>query len=118
MTTIRIPGVKGYVSNGTPYFYLRASGARITDPVTKKPIDPTVDLKAFVDRVDAMKKALAGAAGPADVKAGTLLALIRAWHGDPGKDGRPRRSPSPEWQALSPATRKSYERMIDPDKGY
>lgn len=118
MTTIRIPGVKGYVSNGTPYFYLRATGARIVDAVTGKPIDPLTELGAFVRRVEAMKASLAATPAPA-VKAGTLLALVQAWRGVPGKKGEPpRRDPSPEWLALKPATRKSYERMIDPETGY
>lgn len=119
MTTIRIPGVKHYVSNGTDYWYLRANGARIVDPATNKPIDPRSELEAFVARVGAMRRDLEGKSKPADVKAGTLLALIRAWRGSPGKKGEPpKRHPSPEWQTLKPATQKSYERMIDPEKGY
>jgi len=51
-------------------------------------------------------------------KAGSLLDLIEAWRGIPGTDGRPKRDPAPEWLQLSPATRKSYERMIDPKAGY
>ena len=51
MTTIRISGVKGYVSNGTAYYYLRATGERILDPATKNPIDPRTQLEVFVDRV-------------------------------------------------------------------
>jgi hypothetical protein len=115
MTTITIDGVKGYVSNGQAYYYLRKSGERILDPDTKKPIDPRTDLAAFVARVEAMKRTLA--AQPAPAKAGTLLALIEAWRGIPGTDGRPKRDPSPEWQKLKPATQASYERMIDPERG-
>lgn len=119
MTTIRIPGVKGYVSKGTPYYYLRATGARITDPATRKPIDPRSELEAFVNRVAAMKRDLAAQPAPAAVKAGTLLALVRAWRGVPGKKGEPpQRPPSLEWQQLKPATRKSYERIVDPADGY
>jgi integrase len=51
-------------------------------------------------------------------KAGNLLGLIEEWRGIAGTDGRPKRDPSPEWQALAPATRQSYERMIDPKRGY
>lgn len=116
MTTIMIAGVKGYVSNGQPYYYLRKTGERIVDPVTKQPIDPRTDLAAFAARVEAMKRALVSQ--PAPAKAGTLLALIEAWRGIPGTDGRPKRDPSPEWQRLKPATRTSYERMIDPEHGY
>jgi len=116
MTTIRIKGVKGYVSSGTPYYYLRASGARIVDPGTGKPIDPATDAGAFAARVAAMKRDLA--VRPAPAKAGTLLALVRAWRGNPGKQGEARSEPSLEWQQLKPATRKSYERIVDPDTGY
>lgn len=119
MTTIRIPGVKGYVSNGTPYFYLRATGARIVDPATNKPIDPHSDPAAFVARVEAMKRDLAALPKPITAKAGTLLALVEAWRGVPGKKGlAPARAPSPEWLELKPATRRSYERIVDPETGY
>lgn len=64
-----------------------------------------------------MKEALAGLP-KSTAKAGTLLGLIEEWRGVPGTDGRPKRDPSPEWQALAPATKKSYERVIDPEKGY
>lgn len=117
MTTIRLAGVKGYISNGTPYYYLRASGERIVDPITKAPIDPTNEPERFAARVDEMKKAL-GVLSPPRAKAGALLALIEEWRGVPGTDGRPKRDPSPEWQALAQATRRSYERVIDPEKGY
>jgi integrase len=117
MTTIRIAGVKGYVSNGQPYFYLRASGERIVDPGTRRQIDPVAEPAAFAARVEEMKKALAGTPAPI-AKAATLLDLVEFWRGSPGTNGRPRREPSLEWLALRPATRKSYERMIDPERGY
>lgn len=118
MTTIRIAGVKGYVSNGTPYFYLRASGERILDPATKRPIDPVRHPEAFVARVEEMKKEIGALPTPAAAKAGTLLDLIEFWRGSPGTNGRPKRDPSLEWLALKPATRLSYERMVDPERGY
>jgi hypothetical protein len=34
MTTIRLPGVKSYKSNGQVYYYMRRTGARIVDPAT------------------------------------------------------------------------------------
>lgn len=117
MTMIRLAGVKGYTSNGTAYYYLRASGERIVDPATNLPIDPDKEPERFTARVHEMKEALAGLPKP-KVKAGSLLALIEEWRGVPGTDGRPKRDPSPEWQALAPATRKSYERVIDPENGY
>lgn len=64
-----------------------------------------------------MKAKLAALPKP-KAKAGSLLDLIEAWRGIPGTDGRPKRDPSPEWLQFSPATRKSYERMIDPKQGY
>lgn len=118
MTTIRISGVKGYVSNGTAYYYLRATGERILDPATKNPIDPRTQLEVFVDRVGEMKRALADLPKPPIAKAGTLQALVEAWRGSPGKQGGSKRAPSVEWQQLKPATQKSYERIIDPEAGY
>lgn len=118
MTTIRIPGVKGYVSNGTPYFYLRKNGARIVEPGTKRPIDPTKEPEAFAAAVDALKRKLAALPPAPRAKAGTLQALIEEWRGIPGTDGRPKKAPSLEWQALRPATRRSYELVINPDGGY
>ena len=44
MTTIRIPRVKSYESNGKTYYYLRKTGKEIIDPATGKPIDPRKDL--------------------------------------------------------------------------
>jgi integrase len=117
MTTIKLTGVKRYVSKGITFYYLRASGERIVDAATGKPIDAETEPERFAARLQQMKDSLA--AMPAvKAKAGTLLALIEEWRGIPGTDGRPKRDPSPEWQALSPATRKSYERIIDPKTGY
>ncbi|WP_319798272.1 tyrosine-type recombinase/integrase [Nitrobacter sp.] len=115
---IKLAGVKGYRNGyGKPFYYLRASGERIVDATTREPIDPEVEPERFAARVQAMKEQLA-ALPVVKAKAGTLLGLIEEWRGIPGTDGRSRRDPSPEWQALSPATRKSYERMIDPERGY
>lgn len=114
MTTVHISGIKRYVSNGTTYYYLRASGEAITDAAGNR-LDPNKQPNEFAARVDAMKAKLAALPKP---KAGSLLDLIEAWRGIPGTDGQPKRDPSPEWLQLSPATRKSYERMIDPKDGY
>lgn len=118
MTTIRIPGVKGYTSNGTPYYYLRKTGERIVDPASGKPLDPRTEPEAFAARVTAMKIKLAALPPAPHAKAGSLQALIEEWRGIPGTDGRPRRAPSLEWQALRPATQLSYERIVDPEEGY
>lgn len=126
MTEITIEGVKKYRSKGRDYYYLRATGKRIVDPVTLKPLDPAADPEAFVQRVAAMKAAgvprKAVVIGPA--KAATMLELVYAWTGRPArpaKDGVPAQSaiePSPEWAALRPATRKSYLRVVDPEDGF
>jgi hypothetical protein len=86
MTTIRLPGVKSYKSNGQVYYYMRRTGARIVDPATGAPIDPVTDLAAFVAQVEAMKTALAAVPKPPKPKAGTLL--------------------QPEAQAVPPAQRR------------
>jgi hypothetical protein len=91
------------------------AGERIVDPATKAPFDPDKEPERFAARIQDMKEILAALPTP---KAGSLLALIEEWRGVPGTDGRPKRDPSPEWQALAPATRKSYERVIDPETGY
>jgi integrase len=117
MATIWLTGVKRYVSKGRTFYYLRASGERIVDALTGKPIDPETEPEKFTARLQQMKDKLA--ALPArKAKPGTLLDLIEEWHGISGTDGRPKRDPSPEWQALAAATRKSYERIIDPKSGY
>lgn len=116
MTTVHISGIKRYVSNGTTYYYLRASGEAITDAQGNR-LDPNKQPDEFAARVEAMKAKLAALPKP-KAKAGSLLDLIEAWRGIPGTDGRSKRDPSPEWLQLSPATRKSYERMIDPKTGY
>ena len=116
MTTVHISGIKRYVSNGTTYYYLHASGEAITDAQGNR-IDPFKQPGEFAARVDAMKAKLAAPPRP-KAKAGSLLDLIEAWRGIPGTDGRPKRDSSPEWLQLSLATRKSYERMIDSKKGY
>lgn len=116
MTTVHILGIKRYVSNGTTYYYLRASGEAIADAQGNR-IDPNKQPEEFATRVDAMKAKLAALPRP-KAKAGSLIDLNEAWRRIPGTDGRPKRDPSPEWLQLSLATRKSYERMIDPKKGY
>lgn len=118
MTMIRIPGVKAFVSNGTHYYYLRKSAERIVDPVSGRPLDPRTDPEAFTARVAAMKAKLAALPPAPRAKAGSLLALIEEWRGISGTDGRPKRAPSLEWQALRPATRLSYERIVEPETGY
>ena len=117
MATIWLKGVKRYVSKGRTFYYLRASGERIVDALTGKPIDPEIEPEKFATRLREMKDKLAALPSP-KAKAGTLLRLIEEWRGIPGTDGRPKHDPSPEWQALATATRKSYERIIDPKKGY
>src|SRR5205823_6421399 len=99
------------------FYYLRASGERIVDTLTGKPIDPEIEPEKFATRLREMKDKLAALPVP-KARAGTILALIEEWRGIPGTDGRPKCDPSPEWQALAAATRKSYERIIDPKKGY
>lgn len=117
MATIWLTGVKRYVSKGRTFYYLRASGERVVDASTGKPIDPEIEPEKFATRLREMKDNLAALPSP-KARAGTLLGLIEEWRGIPGTDGRPKRDPSPEWQALATATRKSYERIIDPKKGY
>jgi integrase len=117
MATIWLKGVKRYVSKKRTFYYLRASGERIVDALTGKPIDPETEPEKFATRLREMKDKLAALPAP-QARAGTLLGVIEEWRGIPGTDGRPKRDPSPEWQALATATRKSYERMIDPKKGY
>jgi integrase len=118
MTTIRIPKIKSYQSNRQIYYYLRKSGERITDPATGKPIDPHVELAVFVARVEAMKIALGSVPMSLKPKAGTLLSLIEHYRGRPEGNGKDRHDPSPEWTSLAPATRKSYDRILDPKDGY
>ena len=118
MTTIRIPGVKSYTSHGTTYYYLRRTGKPIADPATGVLIDPGKDLAAFAARVVAMKAGLDAMPPPAVMKAGTLLDLIEAYRGRASKPGEAGRDPSPEWLALSQGTRTSYDRVLDPEKGY
>jgi integrase len=118
MTTIRIPKVKSYESNGQTYYYLRRTGERIIDPATGKPIDPRKDLAVFVNRVEAMTAALAALPKPTKTKAGTLLALIEEYRGRSDRPGMPGKDPSPEWNSLAPATRRSYDRILDPETGY
>ncbi|MBL6613047.1 MAG: hypothetical protein ISP45_03445 [Reyranella sp.] len=117
MATIWLKGVKRYVSKGRTFYYLRASGERIVDALTGKPIDPETEPEKFATRLREMKDKLTALPAPT-AKAGTLLGLIESWRGIPGTNGRPKHDPSPEWQALAPATRKSYERIIDPKQGY
>jgi len=51
MTTVHISGIKRHVSNGTTYYYLRASGEAITDEQgnrldpNKQPQEPAEDGK-------------------------------------------------------------------------
>ncbi len=118
MTTIRIPRVKSYESNGQTYYYLRKTGERIIDPATGKPIDPRKDLAVFVNRVEAMTAALLALPKPIKTKAGTLLALIEEYRGRSDGSGKPGKDPSPEWSSLAPATRKTYDRILDPETGY
>jgi integrase len=118
MTTVRIPRVKSYRSNGQTYYYLRKTGERITDPATGQAIDPTRNLAEFVARVDAMVAALDGLPKLVRPKAGTLLALIEEFRGRPAGPNKPKKDPSPEWLALAPATRTSYDRILDPQTGY
>lgn len=125
MVRINIPDVKAYRKKGRPYYYFRPTGKRIVDPVTGEPIDPVTEPAAFAQRVEAMRAAVAvvkPTVGP--IKAGTILELVRAWTGEaerPARDGKPAvkgRDASPEWAALRPATRKSYERVVDPETGH
>jgi integrase len=95
---------------------LRASGEAVAEPDGTR-IDPVKQPDRFAARVQEMKDKLAALPKPT-AKAGSLLDLIEAWRGIPGTDGRPKRDPSPEWAQLSEGTKKSYERMIDPEKGY
>jgi integrase len=118
MTTIRIPRVKSYRSNGQTYYYLRKTGERIIDPATGKPIDPARNLTEFVTRVDAMTDALDELPKPVKLKSGTLLALIEEFRGRPVNSNATKKEPSPEWLALAPATRTSYDRILDPQTGY
>ena len=118
MTTIRIPRVKSYESNGQVYYYLRKTGERVIDLATGKPIDPRKDLAAFVNRVEAMTATLAALPKPTKAKAGTLLTLVEEYRGRPERPGRPGKDPSPEWTGLAPATRKTYDRILDPETGY
>lgn len=116
MTMIRISGLKAYTSHGTTYYYLRASGEAVAEPDGTR-LDPLKQPDRFAARVQEMKDKLAALPKP-KAKAGSLLDLIEAWRGIAGTDGRRKRDPSPEWQQLSAATKKSYERTIDPEKGY
>src|SRR4249920_3400358 len=118
MTTIRIPRVKSYRSNGQTYYYLRKTGERIIDPATGKPIDPARNLTEFVTRADAMTDALDELPKPVKLKSGTLLALIEEFRGRPVNSNATKKEPSPEWLALAPATRTSYDRILDPQTGY
>ena len=118
MTTIRIPKVKSYASNKQTYYYLRKTGERIIDPATGKPIDPYKDLAAFVNRVEAMTAALAALPKPVKTKAGTLLTLVEEYRGRPERPGKTAKDSSPEWVALAPATRRTYDRILDPETGY
>lgn len=117
MTTFHLKGVKSFVKGGLTYHYLRRTGKRIVDPVSQAPIDPTTDLAAFVARVEAMKAGLDALPAPLPAKAGSLLDLIEAWTGAQSRPGVAMREASPEWQQLTPATRASYERIVDPVKG-
>lgn len=118
MTTIKLSGIKKYRSKGRLFYYLRRTGERVTDAATREPIDPYKEPDRFAVRLAEMKAAAEAMPRAPRSKAGTLLGLIEEWRGVPGTDGRQKRDPSPEWQALAPATRKSYERVIDPEKGY
>ena len=118
MTTIRIPGIKSYRSNNQTYYYLRRTGERIVDLSSGKPIDPREDLAAFVTCVEAMTTALNALPKPPRAKAGTLLTLIDEYRGRPERPGTPGKDASPEWNNLAPATRKSYDRILDPEIGY
>lgn len=106
MTTIRLEGIKRYKSRGRVFYYFRKTGERIADPVTRHPIDPDKEPARFAARLAEMKAAAEAVPPAPRSKAGTMLGLIEEWRA------------SPEWQALAPATRKSYERMIDPVTGY
>ncbi|TBR23069.1 MAG: hypothetical protein EPO10_27470, partial [Reyranella sp.] len=46
MTTVHISGIKRYVSNGTTYYYLRASGEAITDEAGHR-LDPNKQPQEF-----------------------------------------------------------------------
>lgn len=118
MTTIKFPGVKRFVSKGRAYHYLRATGERVVDPKTGVPLDPASDPTAFLRRVEAMKLVAAGLPQPANPRPGTLLRLIDAYRGVPDRDGGRGHPASPEWSALAPATRTSYDRVLDPLGGY
>jgi hypothetical protein len=69
-------------------------------------------------RVEAMTAALAAWPKPTKTKAGTLLALIEEYRGRSDRPGKPGKDPSPEWSLLAPATRRTYDRILDPETGY
>ena len=52
MTTVHISGIKRYISHGTTYYYLRASGEAITDAEGKR-LDPIKQPEEFFARVEA-----------------------------------------------------------------
>jgi hypothetical protein len=118
MTTIRLKGVKSFVKGGITYYYLRKTGVRIADPLTHKPIDPATHLADFTRRLEDMRAELVALPAALPAKAATLEDLVHHWRGRPGKNGQPGREPSPDWLRLSPATRTSYDRVIDPEEGH
>jgi integrase len=118
MTTIRIPKVKSYESNNQTYYYLRKTGERIIDPATRKPIDPRRQLAEFVTRVEAMMASLEALPKSFKSKPGTLQSLVEEYRGRSDRPGKSGKAPSPEWMALAPATRRSYDRILDPETGY
>lgn len=117
MTTIRLKGVKSYKSGELTFYYLRKTGQRIADPLTLKPIDPATDLAAFTQRLDEMRADLVALPVALPAKAANLDELGKHWRGEPDRPGKKGRAPSPEWLQLKPATRRSYERVIDPENG-
>jgi integrase len=115
--TIRLPGVKAYWSKGSVYYYLRSTGERIVD-VAGKPLDPAVDLYSFVKRVEEMNSALLPAPVKHTTKPTTLLELVERFCGSSQVEAVSSKRCSLEWSRLSPATRLSYWRILDPEKGY
>lgn len=115
--TIRLPGVKAYRCKGRTYYYLRSTGERIVD-ATGKPLDPTLNLSSFVRRIEEMSAAILPSPVKYTNKASTLLELVECFCGSSRGQDVPSNRCSLEWSRLSPATRLSYWRILDPDKGY
>ena len=100
MPTIKVRGVKSYRSKGRLYHYHRTTGIRIEIDIEASP-------ERFLSRVRELDAAAAAVPEPkAEMPmARTLGGLFDAWRH------------SEEWRELKPQTRRSYERVIDPQAG-